>query len=152
MNINIDFKRIFVWKPVRYFLKDETFKNKYMDFENSSYFGKKYAMNVKVSMLDDIKKLKEKGLITNACLIYSMWFGYIKKEEKLRRFIDEIKSMEIDFKELHTSGHADIISMKKLNEIVNPDNTIIIHTESKEEGKDIFNNIVDLNDNEIFRV
>lgn len=152
MNIKVDYKRIFVWKPLRYSLKEETFKNKYMDFDTSSFFGKRYAMNVKVSMLEDIKKLKEKGLITNACLIYSMWYGYIEKEEKLRNFIDEIKNMGIEFKELHTSGHADIISMKKLNEIVNPDKTIVIHTENRKEGENIFNNIVNLNDNEIFKL
>lgn len=152
MNIKVDYKRIFVWKPLRYSLKNEEFKNKYMDFDNSSFLGKRYAMNVKVSMLDDIKKLKEKGLITNACLIYSMWSGYIEKEEKLRNFIDEIKDMGIEFKELHTSGHADITSMKKLNEIVYPDKTIIIHTENREKGKNIFNDIVDLNDNQIFKI
>lgn len=152
MNIKVDYKRVFVWIPLRYSYKDETFKNKYMHFDNSSFFGKKYAMNVKVSMLDDIKKLKEKGLITNACLIYSMWQGYIEKEEKLRNFIDEIKNMGIEFKELHTSGHADINSMIKLNEIVNPDKTIIIHTENREKGKNIFNDIVDLNDNEFFKL
>ena len=152
MNIKVDYKRIFVWIPLRYSLKDKTFKNKYMDFDNSSFFGKKYAMNVKVSMLDDIKKLKEKGLITNACLIYSMWSGYVEKEEKLRNFIDEIENMGIEFKELHTSGHADINSMIKLNEIVNPDKTIIIHTENREKGKNIFNDIVDLNDNEFLKL
>ena len=152
MNIKVDYKRVFVWIPLRYSYKDETFKNKYMHFDNSSFFEKKYAMNVKVSMLADIKKLKEKGLITNACLIYSMWQGYIEKEEKLRNFIDEIKNMGIEFKELHTSGHADINSMIKLNEIVNPDKTIIIHTENREKGKNIFNDIVDLNDNEFFKL
>ena len=152
MNIKVDYKRIFVWIPLRYSYKGETFKNKYMDFDNSSFFGKRYVMNVKVSMLEDIKKLKEKELITNACLIYSMWSGYIDKEEKLRNFIDEIKDMGIEFKELHTSGHADIKSMIKLNEIVNPNITIIIHTENKEKVNSIFNNIVDIKDNEIFKI
>ena len=152
MNIKVDYKKIFVWKPLKYSLKDETFKNKYMDFDTCSFFGKRYAMNVKVSMLEDIKKLKEKGLITNACLIYSMWYGYIEKEEKLRNFIDEIKNMGIEFKELHTSGHADINSMKKLNEIVNPDKTIVIHTENKKVVDNIFNNIINLNDNEILKL
>lgn len=152
LNIKVDYKRIFVWIPLRYYLKDENFKNKYMYFDNSSLFGKKYAMSVKESMLDDIKKLNEKGLITNACLIYSMWAGYIEKEEKLKKFINEIENMGIEFKELHTSGHADIISMKTLNEIVDPDKTIIIHTENREKGKNIFNDIVDLNDNEFFKL
>ena len=103
-------------------------------------------------MLEHIKKLKEKGLITNACLIYSMWYGYIEKEDKLKNFIDEIKNMGIEFKELHTSGHADINSMKKLNEKVKPDKTIIIHTENREKGKNIFNDIVDLNDNQVYKI
>ena len=152
MNIKVDYKRIFVWKPLRYSYKDETFKNEYMNFDNSSFFGKKYAMNVKVSMLDDIKKLKEKGLITKACLIYSMWSGYIDKEDKLKSFINEIKEMGIEFIELHTSGHADITSMKRLNKIINPDNTIIIHTENRDKGKNLFNNVVDLKDNQIFKI
>ena len=128
------------------------FKSKYMDFVTCPYFGKKYAMNVKVSMLKDIKKLKEKGLITNACFIYSMWDGYIEKEEKIKEFINEIESMGIEFKELHTSGHSDTISMKKLNEITNPEKTIVIHTEYKNNAKNIFNNIIDLDDNEIFKL
>ncbi len=152
LNIKVDYKRIFVWKPLRYFSKDEMFKNKYMNFDNSLLFGKKYAMNVKVSMLDDIRKLKEKGLITNACLIYSMWPGYIEKEKKLKKFIEEIEDMGIEFKVLHTSGHADITSMKRLNEIVNPDKTIIIHTENRKNGVDVFNNIIDLDDNQIFKI
>lgn len=152
LNIKVDYKRIFVWKSIRYFSKDEAFKNKYMNFDNSLLFGKKYAMNVKVSMLDDIRKLKEKGLITNACLIYSMWSGYIEKDEKLKKFIEEIGDMGIDFKELHTSGHADVASMKRLNEIVNPDKTIIIHTENRKNGVDVFNNIIDLGDNQVFKI
>ena len=152
LNIKVDYKRIFVWIPLRYSFKDEDFKNKYMNFDNSSCFGKRYAMNIKSSMLDDIKKLKEKGLITNACLIYSMWPGYIEKEEKLRNFISEIKAMGIEFKMLHTSGHADINSMKKINEITKPDKTIIIHTENREKGKDIFNNVVDISDNQILKI
>ena len=152
LNIKVDYKRIFVLKPLRYFSKDEMFKNKYMNFDNSLLFGKKYAMNVKVSMLDDIRKLKEKGLITNACLIYSMWSGYIERDEKLKKFIEEIEDMGIEFKVLHTSGHADITSMKRLNEIVNPDKTIIIHTENRKNGVDVFNNIIDLDDNQIFKI
>ena len=152
LNIKVDYKRIFVWIPLRYSFKDEDFKNKYMNFDNSPCFGKRYAMNIKSSMLDDIKKLKEKGLITNACLIYSMWPGYIEKEEKLRKFISEIKAMGIEFKMLHTSGHADINSMKKINEITKPDKTIIIHTENREKGKDIFNNVVDISDNQILKI
>lgn len=152
MNIKVDFKRIFVWKPLRYNKKDNTFKDNYMNFDTSSYFGKNYVMQVKVSMLSDIIKLYEKGLITNACFIYSMWDGYIEKEEKLRNFINKIESLGIKVINLHTSGHSDINSMKKLNEIINPDKTIIIHTEDNSLGKDIFNYVIDLKDKEIIKI
>ena len=81
-----------------------------------------------------------------------MWPGYIEKEEKLRKFISEIKAMGIEFKMLHTSGHADINSMKKINEITKSDKTIIIHTENREKGKNIFNNVVDISDNQILKI
>lgn len=152
MNIKVDFKRIFVWKPLRYNKKDDSFKSNYMNFDASSYFGKNYVMQVKVSMLSDIMKLYEKGLITNACFIYSMWDGYIAKEERLRNFINKIESLGIKVINLHTSGHSDINSMKKLNEIINPDKTIIIHTEDNSLGKDIFNNVIDLKDEEIIKI
>ena len=61
-------------------------------------------------------------------------------------------NMNIDIIFLHTSGHADISSYKKLNELVNPKKTVIIHTEDKTLGKEIFNNVVDLLDNEIINV
>ena len=60
--------------------------------------------------------------------------------------------MNITLKELHTSGHADLETMKYLNETVNPDNTKIIHTENNKEGINIFNNVITLNDNEIFKL
>lgn len=152
MNIKVDYKKIFVWKSISYSSKKEKFKSQYMDFDTSSFFGKKYAMNVKTSMLEDIRKLKEKGLITNACLIYSMWYGYIDKEYKLKKFINEIESMGIEFTQLHTSGHADTISMSKLNEIVNPDKTIVIHTEFQNKNIEIFNNVIRLKDNQVFKL
>lgn len=152
MNINVDFKNIFVWVPCKYLSKNKSFKDKYMNFETSSSFGKKYVMEIKVSMLDDIVKLYKKGLITNACLIYSMWDGYIEKEEKLKEFIKECEKMNIKIINVHTSGHADISSMKKMNEIVNPNNTIIIHTENRRKGENIFRNVIDLDDNQVFKL
>lgn len=152
MNINVDFKNIFVWISYKYLGKNKSFKDKYMNFETSSSFGRNYVMEIKVSMLDDIVRLYKKGLITNACLIYSMWDGYIEKEEKIKEFIKECEKMNIKTVNVHTSGHADISSMKKLNEIVNPNNTIIIHTENRRKGENIFNNVIDLNDNQVFKL
>jgi ribonuclease J len=148
-----DNERVFVWIPLKYKYKSDEFKEKYINnIKTCSNIMPYYVMEVKESMLPDIKLLYRKGMIKNSCLIYSMWDGYIKKEEKLQKFIDELNSMNIYFTELHTSGHADIEAMEKLNTIVNPNNTIIIHTENKDEGKKIFNNVIDLNDNEFYNL
>ena len=111
-----------------------------------------YTMEVKESMFEDIKMLHDKGMIKNSCLIYSMWEGYIEKEEKLKYFKNELKKMDIKFISLHTSGHADMEAMIKLNRVLNPNYTIIIHTENSEVGKDIFNNVLTLKDKETVEI
>lgn len=151
--INIDNQTMYLWKPYKYNFKPNWFKEKYMDIDNNLIGAfPYYSMEVKESMLTDIKMLHEKGLLKNACLIYSMWGGYIEKEEKLNNFINELKSIGIDIINLHTSGHADKQALKKLNNIVNPNQTIIIHTEDGNKGKELFNNVIDVNDGEYIQV
>lgn len=151
--INVDNVNVYLWKPYKYKYKQKMFKEKYLDINNNLLGAFPYfTMEVKESMLPDIKKLYNKGLLNKACLIYSMWEGYIEKEDKLKKFIKELKKINIDVIFLHTSGHADIKSYKKLNEYVSPSQTIIIHTENGDKGKNIFNNVVNINDNEYILV
>lgn len=147
--IQVDNKNIYLWIPYKYNLKPVWFKEKYMDIDNN-LFGAflYYTMEIKDTMLDDIQMLYDKGLLKNACLIYSMWEGYIEKEEKIKNFIQELKNMNIDIIFLHTSGHADKESFLKLNKIINPKQTIIIHTEDGSKGKELLNNVIEINDNE----
>mgnify|MGYP003290602280 FL=1 len=152
LNIDVDNKKVFAWIPLKYIYKSDEFKDNYLDIETSSRFLPNFTMEVKMSMLSDIKLLYKKGLVKNACFIYSMWDGYIEKEEKLQKFIDELELMGIKFIELHTSGHADKDAMVKLNKLVNPDKTIIIHTEDKENGKYLFNNVMDIIDGKYYNV
>ena len=145
---DVDYKNVFVWLPKNYNKKPEWFKSKYLTIETSSKFGKQFVMEVKQSMIDDIKLLHKKGLLNNACLIYSMWDGYIEKEKALLEFLEEIKKLGIKVEKIHTSGHANISGMKLVNKILNPNQTIIIHTENAKLGKEVFNNVVEINDNE----
>lgn len=151
-NIKVDYKNVFVWKPYKYKYKPNWFKDKYLNIETSTHILPNFTMEVKESMLPDIKILYKKGMIKNACFIYSMWDGYIKREEKLKKFIEELKGMNIDFIELHTSGHADINAMKKLNKALNPNKTIIIHTENGIEGVNIFNNVQQITEGVYYQV
>lgn len=151
--INIDNQTMYLWKPYKYNFKPNWFKEKYMDIDNNLLGAFPYfTMEIKESMLVDIKMLYNKGLLKKACLIYSMWEGYIEKEEKVNNFINELKSIGIDIINLHTSGHADKQALKKLNNIVNPNQTIIIHTEDGNKGKELFNNVIDVNDGEYIQV
>jgi len=148
-----EFKDVFLWVPLRY-KKDEDektiFYEKYIkpieQYKNNGALHKDFTMLVKASMLSDIRLLQKKNLINNACLIYSMWDGY-RQQDYTRKFIQELENMGIKFIPLHTSGHADRETMKKVNEILNPDKTVIIHTDNKQKAKEIFQNIVDLEDN-----
>lgn len=146
--IVVDNKNIFTWIPNNYKFKPDWFKEEYMNIEKSSKFFPNYVMFVKESMLNDVRLLKQKGSIKNACLIYSMWNGYIEKSESLRKFLDECNNIGITILNIHTSGHADKTAMRRVNKICNPDKTIIIHTDDKTNGLDIFNNVIDLKDNE----
>lgn len=140
----IDFKNVYVWKPLKYNKKTIEFQKKYCEplkeYMNSKSVYKDYTMLVKTSMISDIKLLKEKNTIKKACLIYSMWEGY-KKQESFKNFFKEIEKLNIDIIDLHTSGHADEKTLKLVYDLTNPDDVILIHTSNKEKGNELFKNI-----------
>lgn len=148
----IDFSNVYVWIPVRYKKKDIRFKNRFiLPFEKyksrKAYEKKNYAMMVKTSMLEDIMKLHGKGLIDNACLVYSMWNGY-KENEETKKFIEALKMLGIEAIDLHVSGHADIETIEALCEIVKPSKVIGIHTTNSEKLFSIVDNVIDVEENE----
>ena len=151
LNIQIDNKRVFVWEPIKYQYKSDEFKDKYMKHEYNYAFLPYFVMQVKSSMLIDIKALYKKGLIKNACLVYSMWDGYLEKEEN-KRFIKELDKMGIKLIKLHTSGHADTPTLQMLENMVSPNKTIVIHTDNQEKGKEIFKKYYELKDDEILTI
>lgn len=67
--------------------------------------------------------------------IYSQWEGYLNKDfkeyEHLQKFVPK------NHISLHTSGHADFNSLKKVCETVNPKLLIPIHSESPESFKEM---------------
>ena len=56
-------------------------------------------------------------------IIYSMWWGYLDDE----RLKNAVSGYRLEM--LHTSGHADIETIRKVADIVSPDMIIPIHTE-----------------------
>ena len=144
------FNKVYTWIPPYYKNKIE-FKEYVDPLEKYcsmySYSNNKYAMLVKSSMISSIELLHNKNHITNACLIYSMWAGY-QEDAKTKKFLEDIKKYDIkDIIYLHTSGHADYKTLKKLNEL-KAKKVIPIHTIDGDKLKEILDNVYIVNDNE----
>ncbi|MEA3295563.1 MAG: MBL fold metallo-hydrolase RNA specificity domain-containing protein, partial [Patescibacteria group bacterium] len=107
------------------------------------------VMLVRPSMKDDLK------LITNidgGNLIYSMWLGY-KKKDYTKKFLDFLEARNFTIYDIHTSGHADIKTLKKLVKAIKPKNIVPIHTFKSDEYKNIFDvPVVELKDGETKKI
>ena len=148
-------KKVGVYLPGNVYIKkdNEEYKKYIEPFqERINKTGKllhgKFIMNIRISMLNDIERLKE-SVLNNCCVVYSMWEGY-QKEEIYKKFLDRIKELNIDIYNLHVSGHADYTAFNQIIEITNPNAVIPMHTENKEKIKDFTDKAVILEDMETF--
>ena len=150
-------KNIGVYLPCSVYKKrnNEEYKKYIEPFQNKiKKTGKllygKFIMNIRVSMLKDIERLKD-TVLNNCCVVYSMWEGY-QKEEIYKKFLDRIKELNIDIYNLHVSGHADYTAFNQVIEITKPNAVIPMHTENKEKIKDFTDKAVILEDMETYIV
>ena len=95
-----------------------------------------FVMCVRTSMLRYMKGLSKQMPFEDGVLVYSFWSGY-KETEDMKHFLSECENLGLKVVTLHTSGHADYETIKKLVNAVNPKKIIPIHTEAPE--KMIFN-------------
>lgn len=95
-----------------------------------------FVMCVRTSMLRYMKGLSKKMPFEDGVLVYSFWSGY-KETEDMKHFLSECENLGLKVVTLHTSGHADYETIKKLVNTVKPKKIIPIHTEAPE--KMIFN-------------
>lgn len=84
----------------------------------------KYVMIIRPSMQKDLERIAG---IDGGNLIYSMWEGYLKKPDT-KKFIEYFENREFTIHTIHTSGHADIDTLKHMVEAINPKNIVPIHT------------------------
>ena len=110
----------------------------------------KIVMIVRPSMLKDLSYLKK---LEGGMFIYSMWNGY-KQEKTTKEFIEFLLAKGMSEKQIHTSGHADRDSLKRMVEILRPKNLVPIHTFESDEYKKIFlgTNVLRLNDKEVVEI
>jgi ribonuclease J len=78
--------------------------------------------------------------------IYSMWRGYLERTN-LAQFL---KSRSIELLEIHTSGHAYEKDLKRLARVLAPSFVVPIHTFHPGQYGSIYDNIVRLEDGQIY--
>jgi len=103
-----------------------------------------YVVIVRPSMMIDLEKINA----NDGNLIYSMWEGY-KEQKETQQFIEWLKSKNFTIHDIHTSGHADIDTLKEFANTLAPKSILPIHTFNKKDYKNIFSQkVIELNDNE----
>jgi ribonuclease J len=75
--------------------------------------------------------------------IYSMWDGY-RKRAVTKEFLEYFESRGFSVHRIHTSGHADIGTLKQMVEAINPKTIVPIHTFNGADYNKIFNHPIRL--------
>ncbi|MCD6578097.1 MBL fold metallo-hydrolase, partial [bacterium] len=106
-------------------------------------------MVVRPSMLKDLGLIKN---IEEATFIYSLWEGYLQdySMQKMMRFI---KKKNMKFYQVHTSGHAEIDTLKKVVKKLKPGKIVPIHTFHPDKYSGLFDRKIEqVSDGEVFVV
>ncbi len=123
------------------------FKNFKITKEQIDDQFEKIVMIIRPSMLKDLSYLKK---LEGGIFIYSMWNRY-KQEKTTKDFIDFLINKGMTEIQIHTSGHADRDSLKRMVEVLKPKNLVPIHTFEGDEYEKVFSgtNVLRLNDKEV---
>ena len=89
----------------------------------------KFLMCIRPSMRNYLSKLHEICSFEDGILFYGMWKGYLEQED-MKEFVDFMKSMGVKLHILHTSGHADEMTVENLIKDISPKTIIPVHTEN----------------------
>ena len=91
-----------------------------------------FTMVVGTSQVDRVKKLLDSLPQEETLLIYSTWDGYYKNAEQIKANskYKEFREMFYNAVDIHTSGHADKATIRKVIETVRPKEVICIHKEA----------------------
>ena len=92
-------------------------------------------MIVGTSQIDRVRELLDKLTQEETLLIYSSWDGYYKDPEqvKVNPRYKEFRMMFHNIVDIHTFGHADRITIKRVIETINAKEVICIHKEADAE-------------------
>lgn len=106
-------------------------------------------MTIRGSLLNSLRKIEP---FNDALFIYSMWDGYLK-EISMIRILDFLKNNNIKMINVHTSGHANIDTLKYVVQSIKPKTVIPIHTFHPDHYAILeHQNVVPLSDGNSFRI
>ena len=99
-----------------------------------------------------IKRLLEKLELDKANIIYSQWLGYLDEKYSSEKNVKLLNKLKDDYNWIyaHISGHADIDTLKTFTKELNPKKIVPIHTEYKQKFEEYFENVMILEDDEVF--
>jgi ribonuclease J len=106
---------------------------------------------VRESMGKFLKRLDRYKSLKGSILVYSMWKGYTETQ-RMKAFLDTVRSLGIEIVYLHTSGHAYRDTLQKAILRFSPDTLIPIHTDNPQAFSELFENVKLLDDGEEFTV
>jgi ribonuclease J len=140
------------WKGVKVFLPDsqrrQIIKNQQFKlaerYKPYRIYPKQLAVEAarsvmlfRPSMMRDLEKAK---CLQEAKLIYSLWPGYLKREE-LRSFHGWLDKRSIPLVHCHTSGHASPQDLQRYANAISPKMLVPIHSFATKRFKDFFENV-----------
>ena len=91
--------------------------------------------------------MKHNGVNSQTLYAYSMWIGY---KDKYLEWLNFLAENHAKIRDIHTSGHADIPTLKKIVERLKPKIIIPIHTFHPLEFRQMFSQVICLNDGDVF--
>ena len=115
------------------------------EFDN---MADKLVVVVRPSVQQDLEQYLHE--YTDGCFIYSMYERYKNQPGKIKDFIDFITGKGMPIKDIHTSGHADLDSLKKMVDVIKPNHIVPIHTFESTRYAELFKgtDVVIINDRE----
>lgn len=91
----------------------------------------RYIMCIRPSMKAYLNKLNAIMSLNGGILFYGIWKGYQERED-MKGFLEYMEMLGVRIHVLHTSGHADEMSIRKLVACVEPRKIIPVHTTNPE--------------------
>lgn len=106
-------------------------------------------MMVRPSMLKDLELIKN---VEGATFIYSLWEGYLQ-DDSMKKMMGFIEKKNMKFYQVHTSGHAEIDTLKKVVNKLKPGKIVPIHTFHPDKYSGLFKQKIEqVSDGEVFEV